>query len=176
MLSYENGRRAVLEIGRYLASTVGSAHGRQMDATGCRAWRKELQRNRSKSLDACRSEPAVFAAPFAASAIASLPRLIGSLRDPVLVCTALGGESFRAIFILAGCRLAQCVDGDGTQRYLQVLHGDSDRLDQMRTTMRMVESILYLRVLSYALNSSGGQKVPSTPHALASVASQGVSV
>jgi uncharacterized protein (DUF2252 family) len=41
-----------MEIGRYLASIVASAHGRQMDATARRAWRKELQRNRSKSLDA----------------------------------------------------------------------------------------------------------------------------
>jgi hypothetical protein len=44
----------------------------------------------------------------------------------------------------------------------------------MRTTKRMVESILYLRVLIYALNSFGGRKVPSAPHALASVASQRV--
>jgi uncharacterized protein (DUF2252 family) len=41
-----------MAIGRYLASIVANAHGRQMDATARRAWRKELQRNRSKSLDA----------------------------------------------------------------------------------------------------------------------------
>ncbi len=37
--------------GRYLASVVGKAHGRQMDATTRGAWHKKLQGNRSKSLD-----------------------------------------------------------------------------------------------------------------------------
>lgn len=37
---------------KYLASVVGKAHARQMDATTQAAWRKELQRNRSKNIDA----------------------------------------------------------------------------------------------------------------------------
>jgi uncharacterized protein (DUF2252 family) len=41
-----------MKISRYLASIVARAHGRQMDSAARRAWQKELQRNRSKSLDA----------------------------------------------------------------------------------------------------------------------------
>jgi uncharacterized protein (DUF2252 family) len=37
---------------RYLAAVLGKAHGRQMDATSRRQWSKELDRHRSKSLDA----------------------------------------------------------------------------------------------------------------------------
>jgi uncharacterized protein (DUF2252 family) len=45
-------RDEAIETGRYLASIVARAHGRQMDASTRRAWQKELRRNRSKSLDA----------------------------------------------------------------------------------------------------------------------------
>jgi len=41
-----------LKVARFLAMVVGHAHCRQMDAAARRTWRKELQRNRSKSLDA----------------------------------------------------------------------------------------------------------------------------
>jgi uncharacterized protein (DUF2252 family) len=41
-----------MKAGRYLASVVGKAHGRQMDASTRESWSKELARNRSKSLDA----------------------------------------------------------------------------------------------------------------------------
>jgi uncharacterized protein (DUF2252 family) len=41
-----------IKAARFLASVVGHAHCRQMDAKTRRAWRKELQRNRSKTLDA----------------------------------------------------------------------------------------------------------------------------
>jgi uncharacterized protein (DUF2252 family) len=41
-----------MKTARYLASVVARAHGRQMDPVARRAWQKELQRNRSKSLDA----------------------------------------------------------------------------------------------------------------------------
>jgi uncharacterized protein (DUF2252 family) len=41
-----------MKIARYLASIVARAHGRQLDSAARRAWQKELQRNRSKSLDA----------------------------------------------------------------------------------------------------------------------------
>jgi uncharacterized protein (DUF2252 family) len=37
---------------RFLAAVVGKAHGRQMDAVSRKRWSKELDRNRSKSLDA----------------------------------------------------------------------------------------------------------------------------
>ena len=37
---------------RFLASVVGIAHGRQMDAQARRKWRAEVKRNRSKQLDA----------------------------------------------------------------------------------------------------------------------------
>lgn len=39
-------------IAHYLATVVGKAHGRQMDRKTAKAWQRELQRNRSKSLDA----------------------------------------------------------------------------------------------------------------------------
>ena len=45
-------REEAMRTARYLASVVARAHGRQMDATTRKAWKKELQRNRSKSLDA----------------------------------------------------------------------------------------------------------------------------
>jgi uncharacterized protein (DUF2252 family) len=41
-----------MKAARYLASVVGKAHGRQMDAATRASWGKELARNRSKSLDA----------------------------------------------------------------------------------------------------------------------------
>jgi uncharacterized protein (DUF2252 family) len=41
-----------IKSARFLASVVGHAHCRQMDAKTRRTWRKELQRNRSKTLDA----------------------------------------------------------------------------------------------------------------------------
>lgn len=45
-------RDEAMKIARYLASIVARAHGRQMDPATRRVWQKELQRNRSKSLDA----------------------------------------------------------------------------------------------------------------------------
>jgi uncharacterized protein (DUF2252 family) len=45
-------REEAMRTARYLASVVAGAHGRQMDSATRRAWQKELQRNRSKSLDA----------------------------------------------------------------------------------------------------------------------------
>jgi uncharacterized protein (DUF2252 family) len=45
-------RDEAMKIARYLASIVARAHGRQMDSAARRAWQRELQRNRSKSLDA----------------------------------------------------------------------------------------------------------------------------
>ncbi len=41
-----------MNVARYLAAVVGKAHARQMDSATRRAWLAELQRNRSKSLDA----------------------------------------------------------------------------------------------------------------------------
>ncbi len=38
--------------GRYLATVVGKAHGRQMDPQTRKGWLKDLQKNRTKSLDA----------------------------------------------------------------------------------------------------------------------------
>jgi len=46
------GRSQTLKAARFLAMVVGHAHCQQMDATARRAWRKELRRNRSKTLDA----------------------------------------------------------------------------------------------------------------------------
>jgi uncharacterized protein (DUF2252 family) len=46
------GRSEALKVARFLAMVMGHAHSRQMDSATRRAWRKELQRNRSKSLDA----------------------------------------------------------------------------------------------------------------------------
>jgi uncharacterized protein (DUF2252 family) len=45
-------REEAMKVARHLAAVVGVAHGRQLDATLRRSWRKELSRNRSKSLDA----------------------------------------------------------------------------------------------------------------------------
>jgi uncharacterized protein (DUF2252 family) len=39
-------------VAGYLAAVVGKAHGRQMDSGARKEWRKELLRNRSKSLEA----------------------------------------------------------------------------------------------------------------------------
>jgi uncharacterized protein (DUF2252 family) len=39
-------------VARFLAAVVGKAHSRQMDVATRRAWQKDLQRNRSTSLDA----------------------------------------------------------------------------------------------------------------------------
>jgi uncharacterized protein (DUF2252 family) len=41
-----------VKLAAYLATVVGSAHGRQMDPATRAAWRKECGRNRSKTLDA----------------------------------------------------------------------------------------------------------------------------
>ena len=40
------------EVARYLAAIVGRAHLRQMDVSTRRLWFRELQKNRSKTLDA----------------------------------------------------------------------------------------------------------------------------
>jgi uncharacterized protein (DUF2252 family) len=45
-------REEAQKVAHYLATVVGNAHSRQMDATLRRQWRSELRRNRSKSLDA----------------------------------------------------------------------------------------------------------------------------
>lgn len=41
-----------MDVARYLAYVVGKAHARQMDAAARRSWLTELQRNRTKTLDA----------------------------------------------------------------------------------------------------------------------------
>lgn len=41
-----------MKVARFLAGVVGKAHTRQMDAETRQKWRAELQRNRSKSIDA----------------------------------------------------------------------------------------------------------------------------
>lgn len=41
-----------MKAARFLASVVGEAHGKQMDAPTRRKWRAELRRSRSKRLDA----------------------------------------------------------------------------------------------------------------------------
>jgi len=46
------GHGQALKVARFLAMVVGHAHCRQMDVAARKAWREELQRNRSKSLDA----------------------------------------------------------------------------------------------------------------------------
>ena len=46
------GRKEAKLTARFLAAVVGRAHGRQMSVPERRAWRRELGRNRSKSLDA----------------------------------------------------------------------------------------------------------------------------
>ena len=45
-------RDEAMGVAEYLANVVGRAHARQMDDTARKAWLAELQRNRSKSLDA----------------------------------------------------------------------------------------------------------------------------
>jgi uncharacterized protein (DUF2252 family) len=45
-------RSEAMRAARFLASVVGRAHARQMDPDRRRAWRGELARNRTKSLDA----------------------------------------------------------------------------------------------------------------------------
>ena len=45
-------RDEAMGVAEYLANVVGRAHARQMDDTARKAWLTELQRNRSKSLDA----------------------------------------------------------------------------------------------------------------------------
>jgi uncharacterized protein (DUF2252 family) len=45
-------REEAVAAARFLASIVGKAHARQMDVAKRKAWIKELDRNRSKSLDA----------------------------------------------------------------------------------------------------------------------------
>jgi uncharacterized protein (DUF2252 family) len=45
-------REEAVRVARYLASVVGHAHSRQMDADTRRAWRAELAKGRSKTLDA----------------------------------------------------------------------------------------------------------------------------
>lgn len=46
------GPGQAVKVARFLATVVGQAHCRQMDVAARRAWRKELQRNRSRTLDA----------------------------------------------------------------------------------------------------------------------------
>jgi len=45
-------RKEIVASARFLASVVGKAHARQMDENTRKAWMGELQRNRSKKLDA----------------------------------------------------------------------------------------------------------------------------
>ena len=45
-------RKEIVSSARFLASVVGKAHARQMDENTRKAWMAELQRNRSKKLDA----------------------------------------------------------------------------------------------------------------------------
>lgn len=45
-------REEAMKVARFLALVVGKAHARQMDASTRASWRAELQRNRSKTLDA----------------------------------------------------------------------------------------------------------------------------
>jgi uncharacterized protein (DUF2252 family) len=41
-----------IQIARFLATVVGRAHARQMEKKQQSSWQKELQRHRSKTLDA----------------------------------------------------------------------------------------------------------------------------
>jgi uncharacterized protein (DUF2252 family) len=41
-----------IEVAGFLAAVVGKAHSRQMDAGARKGWQRELQRGRSKSLNA----------------------------------------------------------------------------------------------------------------------------
>ena len=45
-------RDQAIDAARFLAAVVGKAHARQMDAANRKRWVAELNRNRSKSLDA----------------------------------------------------------------------------------------------------------------------------
>ena len=45
-------REEAIGAARFLAAVVGKAHARQMDAATRKRWSKELDRNRTKSLDA----------------------------------------------------------------------------------------------------------------------------
>jgi uncharacterized protein (DUF2252 family) len=45
-------RDEAMKVALYLAAVVGKAHSRQMDAQTRTEWQKDLQRNRSSSLDA----------------------------------------------------------------------------------------------------------------------------
>jgi uncharacterized protein (DUF2252 family) len=45
-------RKEIVASARFLASVVGKAHARQMDTPARESWTAELQRNRSKNLDA----------------------------------------------------------------------------------------------------------------------------
>jgi uncharacterized protein (DUF2252 family) len=45
-------REEAMKVARQLSAVVGMAHGRQLDSAARRSWRRELRRNRSKSLDA----------------------------------------------------------------------------------------------------------------------------
>jgi uncharacterized protein (DUF2252 family) len=45
-------REEAQKVAHYLATVIGTAHSRQMDAALRKGWRTELRRNRSKSLDA----------------------------------------------------------------------------------------------------------------------------
>jgi uncharacterized protein (DUF2252 family) len=44
-------RDQAIGAARFLASVVGEAHARQMDSAKRQQWRRELRRNRSKSLE-----------------------------------------------------------------------------------------------------------------------------
>ncbi len=45
-------REEAMKVAGFLAAVVGKAHGRQMDSETRKRWQKDLQRNRSASLDA----------------------------------------------------------------------------------------------------------------------------
>ncbi len=45
-------RAEALDMAEFLARVVGRGHARQIDAADCKRWLAELQRSRSKSLDA----------------------------------------------------------------------------------------------------------------------------
>lgn len=49
---YKLTRIEAMRAAKYLASVVGKAHARQMDVSTRTKWRRELQRNRSKNLEA----------------------------------------------------------------------------------------------------------------------------
>lgn len=45
-------RDEAMSVAEFLAHVVGQGHARQLDLAGRKQWLNELQRNRSKSLDA----------------------------------------------------------------------------------------------------------------------------